>query len=100
MATISMSNVGGGALPHILEINQTKKETVLIGVFNEGIQQGDVIDPYFADFSYSVQKVIESRPPKGDWSGASYKGKKPTYYKLDVVPNKKNKVEGLSNTKA
>jgi hypothetical protein len=100
MATIQMWNVGGGALPHILEINPSKDRTVLIGVFNEGVQEGDIIDPYFADFTYSVQSIIESRPPKGDWSGQSYKGKTPTYYQLDVVPYKKPKPEALSNTKA
>lgn len=99
MAQISLTQIGGSALPHILEINSSKQGTVLIGVFNEGIELGDTIWPFNSEFNYEVKGVIESRKAKGDWSGASYKDKKPTYYKLDVAPIEKPKPQ-LSNTKA
>ncbi len=81
-----MNQIGGSALPHILEINPSKEGTVLIGVFNDGVAAGDIIYPISSQHNYEVLGIIEKRNPKGNWTGDSYKGKTPQYYRLQVLP--------------
>lgn len=91
MKTVALNFVGGHALPHLLEVlpyDKEKKE--LIAVFDDGVEAGDtIITPANIAVNYTVESIIEKRKPKGDWSGKSYEGKKPTYYRLVVFPYQK-----------
>jgi hypothetical protein len=85
MKEIHVRQIGGHALPHILDVTPVNKtQYELKGVFDEGIQEGDVLIPFHLENNFVVNQVIEKREPKGDWSGKSYEGTTPTYYKLLV----------------
>lgn len=90
MAEIKVNPVGGAALPSILEINKSKSGNSLIGVFEKGIKVGDIIIPFHTHENFVVNEIVEERKPKGDWSGKSYEGKNPTYYKFSVTPFDRN----------
>jgi hypothetical protein len=97
MATISVWNIGGHALPHFLEVTPKNKGGYTArGVFEDGLDVGDTVIPFFLDYNIVVESITEKRPPRGDWSGDSYKGKTPMYYEFEATKAERPKPE-LSN---
>ena len=67
-------------LPSILKNDRSERSADV--VTDGALTEGDIIYEVYTDKKFVVDKVVATRKAKGDWSGKTHEGTKPTWSKI------------------